>query len=161
MYNSGMNQLGATHSDFYLARTLSSIGRWADSQLDATLADRGLSIAKLGVLRELCDASEPVPLGKLAERLGCAKSNVTQLVDRLEHEGLVKRVPHPDDRRCIQATVTEEGRRRCDWGVQAEAKVEQQLFGNLSRTEKGQLASLLQHIRPAESSDNESHRTAL
>src|SRR5512146_3169731 len=101
-----MNQSRNTHPAFFLVKTLSGVGRWADSRLDAILADQGLSIAKLSLLRELCDASEPVPLGQLAERLDCAKSNVTQLVDRLEHEGLVRRVPHPDDRRCIRATVT-------------------------------------------------------
>ena len=41
----------------------------------------------------------------LAERLTCAKSNVTQLVDRLEADGLVRRKLDPSDRRSRLAIV--------------------------------------------------------
>ncbi len=155
-----MNKSGAIHSRLYLAEILSSAGHWADGRLDAKLAAQGLSIAKLSVLKELCQASEPLQLGQLAERLACAKSNVTQLVDRLEHEGLVKRVPHPNDRRCMRAAITEEGRRRCEWGAQAESETEHQLFGNLSQAEKEQLASLLAQIHVYERSSTDSHGIA-
>jgi DNA-binding MarR family transcriptional regulator len=138
-----MNESTNNEPSHLLLQQLSSVGHWANGRLDTTLAARGLSIAKLSVLRELCKSSEPLPLGQLAERLTCAKSNVTQLVDRLEHEGLVRRLPHPDDRRCIRAAVTEEGRRHCEWGLQTESEVEQQLFGRLSESKKEQLVSLL------------------
>ncbi len=141
-----MNEPRTIHSHPYLFRALSSAGHWVDGHLDARLAAQGLSIAKLSVLKELCQASEPLPLGQLAERLACAKSNVTQLVDRLEHEGLVRRVPDLNDRRCMHAAITDEGRRRCEWGAQAESELEQGLFGNLSGAEKGQLVSLLTRI---------------
>ena len=54
------------------------------SRLEASLAPTGLSLAKLGALRHLAESNEPLPLGHLAERIACVKSNVTQLVDRLE-----------------------------------------------------------------------------
>ncbi len=146
MYNTCMNESVNNDSSHLLFKHLSTVGHWANSRLDATLSPRGLSAAKLSVLRELCQESEPLTLGQLAQRLNCGKSNVTQLVDRLEHEGLVQRVPHPDDRRCIRASITEEGRRRCEWGLQAESEVERQLFGNLSEPKKEQLASLLAEI---------------
>ncbi len=146
LYNTAVNQSKHNDSSHLLLQQLASVGHWADNRLDATLALRGLSAAKLGVLRELCYASEPVPLGQLAARLACAKSNVTQLVDRLEREGLVRRLPHADDRRCIRAAITEEGRRRCEWGLQAESELAQQLFGNLSEPNREKLASLLGEI---------------
>ncbi len=117
-----------------------------NDRLDAMLAAQSLSVAKLSVLRELCQAKEPMPLGQLADRLTCVKSNVTQMVDRLEREGLVQRVPHPNDRRCMLAAVTEEGRRRCEWAIQTQMQVERQLFANLSKAEKEQLISLLAKI---------------
>jgi DNA-binding MarR family transcriptional regulator len=141
-----MNESVDNDPSHLLLMQLSSAGHWANSRLDATLSARGLSAAKLSILRELCKSSEPLPLGQLAERLTCAKSNVTQLVDRLEHEGLVRRLPYPDDRRCVRATVTEEGRRRCEWGLQAESEVEQELFKKLSESKKEHLASLLAEI---------------
>ncbi len=156
-----MNEPVNNDSSHLLFKQLSTVGHWANNRLDATLSPRGLSAAKLSVLRELCQASEPLALGQLAERLNCAKSNVTQLVDRLEHEGLVQRVPHPDDRRCIRASITEEGRRRCEWGLQAESEVERQLFENLSEPKKEQLASLLAEILLDTSLNAESERVEL
>lgn len=69
----------------------------------------GLSLAKFGVLAALVEAGEPLPLGQLAERIACVKSNVTQLVDRLEEDGLVRREPDPADRRVTRAAITEDG----------------------------------------------------
>jgi len=40
------------------------------------------------------------------------RSNITQLVDRLESEKLVKRVDDPDDRRSLRAAITPLGRER-------------------------------------------------
>jgi DNA-binding MarR family transcriptional regulator len=48
----------------------------------------------------------------MAEKLTCVRSNVTQLVDRLEGEGLVKRIDDPADRRAVRAQVTRLGRER-------------------------------------------------
>ena len=63
-----------------------------ESRVEARLSDVGLSLAKLAALHRLTEAGESLPLGQLADRLSCVKSNVTQLVDRLEADGLV----HPD-----------------------------------------------------------------
>ena len=45
-------------------------------------------------------------LTKLAARLTCVRSNITQLVDRLEADGLVRRVEDPKDRRSVRAALT-------------------------------------------------------
>ncbi|MEU6557908.1 MarR family transcriptional regulator [Streptomyces sp. NPDC046915] len=54
---------------------------------------------------------EPLPMRKLAQKLKCEPSNVTGIVDRLEHRGLVERRPDPADRRVKLAAATDEGRR--------------------------------------------------
>src|SRR5262245_18283359 len=86
---------------------------------DQALLASGLSTAKLGALLVLAEAAEPVPLGQLAERLACVKSNITQLVDRLEADGLVRRLPDVQDRRSKRAAITPEGRRRTEAGLKA------------------------------------------
>src|SRR5512135_2610723 len=83
-----------------------------EARLEEAVAPSGLSLAKLGVLQHLVEAREPLPLGQLAERIACVKSNVTQLVDRLEAEGLVVREIDPLDRRIVRAVITAAGRRR-------------------------------------------------
>lgn len=116
------------------------------SRLEAALEGDGLSIAKFGVLKELGSANEPLPLGQLAERLACVKSNVTQLVDRLEAEGLVRRVADLEDRRSTRAELTEEGRRRFEVGLKAEMALEQDLVRGLSSDEQEQLTNVLEKL---------------
>ncbi len=88
-----------------------------EARLELDLAGVGLSLAKLGVLRALAGAADPLTLGGIAENVGCVRSNVTQLVDRLEAEGLVRRVADPNDRRVVRAELTPAGRRSHTDGV--------------------------------------------
>ena len=93
-----------------LTLLLLDAARAVEARAEGALGEIGLSLAKLGALRHLVLAPEPLTLSQLAERHCCGKSNVTQLVDRLEADGLVARESDPDDRRTIRATVTESGR---------------------------------------------------
>src|SRR5262245_28979201 len=72
---------------FTLLGAASSIHDFIESRLSTV----GLSVPRLAALQRLVDAGGSLPLGQLADRLACVKSNVTQLVDRLEAEGLVTR----------------------------------------------------------------------
>ncbi len=129
-----------------LMRSLSQVGRMVDNQLDAALERYGLSIAKLGVLKALVSAEGPLTLGQIAGRLACVRSNVTQLIDSLEADRLVRRVPDPEDRRSIRATLTDEGRARCVAGLEEEAKVELELFKKLSLEDQAILRNLLRRF---------------
>jgi DNA-binding MarR family transcriptional regulator len=51
-----------------------------------------------------------VSLGKVGSRLQVHPTSVTNIVDRLEADGLVARVPHPGDRRATDASITDKGR---------------------------------------------------
>src|SRR5258708_2059449 len=83
-----------------------------ESQLEEALAQVELSGAKLAALTQLVEADEPVPLGELAARCACVRSNITQLVDRLEADKLVRRVDDAADRRSLRAAITPLGRER-------------------------------------------------
>ena len=93
-----------------LTLLLLDAARAVEARTEQALSEIGLSLAKLGALRHLVLAAEPLSLSQLAERHCCGKSNVTQLVDRLEADGLVARVSDPTDRRTVHATVTASGR---------------------------------------------------
>src|SRR5579862_3707303 len=77
--------------------------RALEMRLETAMDEVGLSMAKFGVLKTLAAASEPVTLTELASCQRCVRSNITQLIDRLESDGLVKRVDDPADRRSIRA----------------------------------------------------------
>jgi DNA-binding MarR family transcriptional regulator len=51
-----------------------------------------------------------LPLGKMGERLMIHPTSVTNIVDRLEAQGFIRRVPHPTDRRTTLAEITDAGR---------------------------------------------------
>ena len=113
------------------------------AHVDARLSRLGLSLPKLAALGVLKDAGESLPLSQLAERLSCVKSNITQLVDRLEADGFVSRAPDPNDRRARLAVLTTAGRVICDEGLKLRDEAERELFGQLSADEARQLAALV------------------
>jgi DNA-binding MarR family transcriptional regulator len=114
-----------------------------ESRVESRLSEAGLSMAKLAALRQLTLAGDVLPLGQLAERLACVKSNVTQLVDRLEADGLVSREGDPSDRRSRLAVLTDAGRQACARGSDLQQQAERELFGALSEDESAQLEKLL------------------
>ena len=122
---------------------IAQAGHLVDGRLDTTLESHGLSVAKIGLLRHLAEAEGPITLGQLAERLACVKSNVTQLVDRLEADGLARRTPDPDDRRSIRAVITDKGRQMFEAGLRAQQEAERRLARSLTSDEQTQLSALL------------------
>src|SRR3954470_18096396 len=118
----------------------------AEAEVEAKLGGVGLSLAKLFCLKALADAGDPLPLGQLAERLSCVKSNITQLVDRLESDGLVARLPDPRDRRGRLAALTVAGQRACEQGTQVQEEAERTLLGSLTADESRQLGTLLAKV---------------
>jgi DNA-binding MarR family transcriptional regulator len=80
--------------------------RNVQGQYEAALDDIGLSPAKYQALDALVKAGQPLALSELAGCLNCVRSNVTQLADRLESDGLMQRVDDPTDRRAIRAVIT-------------------------------------------------------
>jgi DNA-binding MarR family transcriptional regulator len=141
MYNTYMNDRPApTPAGLF---TLLHAADAAQSQVEAKLNTIGLSLAKLAALKVLHDAGDSLPLGQLADRLSCVKSNITQLVDRMEADGLVTREPDPNDRRSRLAVTTAAGKKSCEAGLRLQDKIERELFGGLSADEARQLTALL------------------
>ncbi len=141
-----MNRLPARPFDL---STLLHAAYAAEAVVEARLAGIGLSMAKLQALKALSAAGESMPLSQLAERLACVKSNITQLVDRLEADGFVARQADPHDRRARLAVLTAPGRRACQEGVKLQDDAERALLGSLSAADAEQLTTLLAKVKPA------------
>jgi MarR family transcriptional regulator, organic hydroperoxide resistance regulator len=77
---------------------------------DVRVHELGVAPRQAKALRRL-DPDAPIAMSRLAEALHCDNSNVTQIVDRLEADGLVERRPAPHDRRVKTLVLTDEGRR--------------------------------------------------
>jgi DNA-binding MarR family transcriptional regulator len=81
-------------------------------RIDDVLKPFGLTFARFEVLALLSfTRTGALPLGKLGERLQVHAASVTNAVDRLEADGLVRRAPNPTDGRGTLAAITAKGRR--------------------------------------------------
>jgi DNA-binding MarR family transcriptional regulator len=88
-----------------------------------------------------------VPLRVLAETQHCVPSNITALIDRLEAEGLVRRVNDPADRRSRLAELTAVGRDRASAGAVVVDAVIDEFKATLSPAEADALAGALAALR--------------
>ena len=95
-----------------------------------------LSFTKTGAL----------PLGKVGERLQVHRTSVTNIIDKLEKDLLVRRVPHAADRRTTLAEITDAGR---EVALRATALLNDDAFGlaALDDAEQEQLTELLRTLR--------------
>ena len=118
-----------------------------EQRLEAALAEVGLSMAKYGVVSELASAGEPLALSELAARQSCVRSNMTQLIDRLETDGLVRRVDDPADRRSVRAAITRLGQERAAAGARAMRRVEEDFAASIPPRDRAVLSRMLTGVK--------------
>jgi DNA-binding MarR family transcriptional regulator len=118
-----------------------------EGRLEEALATVNLSGPKFGALSVLVAADQPLSLSELAAKLTCVRSNITQLVDRLEADGLVKRTDDPADRRGVRAEATPLGRQRHAAGAKVVNKIHDELGKQLSALDQEALKRVLDAIK--------------
>jgi DNA-binding MarR family transcriptional regulator len=114
-----------------------------EERLEAQLAAAGLSGAKLRILTQLAHAGKPPAISELAESHGCVRSNITQIMDRLETEGLVRRVDDPVDGRVVRAQLTARGRERQERGAELFRAIEAEITATLPPADRESLERAL------------------
>ncbi|BCN78185.1 MarR family transcriptional regulator [Prescottella equi] len=81
------------------------------ARVDEALKPFGLTFSRYELLTLLTfTRSGALPMAKASARLQVHPTSVTNAVDRLENAGLVRRVPHPTDRRATLIEITDDGR---------------------------------------------------
>jgi len=138
---------GRADKDRQLMFSLVNAGRAIEQRLEEALAGVGLSLAKFGALTHLVEAGEPLNLSECARKMTCVRSNITQLMDRLEADGLVRRVEDPRDRRAVRAAVTPLGAMRQAAGAKVAARVQGELARTLNDRDRGALERALSVIK--------------
>ena len=107
-------QWGARWAAVHEMRAVTSLMRVQQlvlAELDSILRPHGLTFARYEALVLLTfSRNGSLPLGKMGERLQVHPTSVTSIVDRLEAQGLVRRVKHPRDGRGVLAEITDVGR---------------------------------------------------
>ncbi|MBO0840673.1 MAG: MarR family transcriptional regulator [Sciscionella sp.] len=117
------------------------------SAVDGALKPHGLTFARYEALVLLYFSRRgSLPMRVMGQRLQLHPTSVTNIVDRLEADGLVKRVPHPSDRRTTLVEITEKGLRRREIATTAVTDIDFGMRG-LTDDQLAQLTELLATIR--------------
>jgi DNA-binding MarR family transcriptional regulator len=133
-------------NDRHLMFSIINTGRAVEQSVEEALTRVGLSLAKFGALTHLVEAGEPLSLSECAKKMICVRSNITQLMDRLEADGLVRRVADPQDRRAVRAAVTQLGLKRQAAGAKEVARMQAELFKTLGGVDQRALRRALSAI---------------
>ncbi|MGD0880166.1 MAG: MarR family transcriptional regulator [Acidimicrobiales bacterium] len=115
--------------------------------VDGALRPFGLTFARYeGLVLLLFSRRGTLPLGIMGQRLMIHPASVTNIIDRLEAQGLVRRSPHPTDGRTTLAEITEAGRALA---LEATTAVNDVAFGlgGLGRSDLEDLQRIIASLR--------------
>lgn len=114
-----------------------------------TVFDRyDINSASFDVLASLRRSGPPFRMtaGELAKSSLVTTGGITLRIDRLEEAGLVDRLRLRDDRRVVDAQLTDAGLKVVDEVADVHFENEQRMLAELSDTERRQLARLLRKL---------------
>jgi DNA-binding MarR family transcriptional regulator len=119
------------------------------SAVDGALRPHGLTFARYEALVLLTfSRTGQLPMRVMGDRLQLHPTSVTNIVDRLQADGLVRRVPHPTDRRATIVEITDTGTALLEKATDAVTRIRFGLEG-LTPEEEAQLTELLGRVRRA------------
>lgn len=112
----------------------------------AAFSRHGVHEGQQFILRLLWDHDGQTP-GEIARRLGLATPTVTRAATRMEAAGLLRREPHPSDRRLVRLLLTERGH-SLEGVIAAETdKLTERALGTFGPAERERLIRALVAIR--------------
>lgn len=116
-------------------------------QVNEVMREHDLTFARYQVLAWLAmDPESSLALSWISKTLRTPPATVTNLIDRLENDGLVRREPHPSDARTTLAVITARGRKLADTATRdLNATVYERI--DLSETKRNLLIDLLGELR--------------
>lgn len=118
-----------------------------NDQVNKVMKTHDLTFPRYEVLAWLAtDPESSLTLSWISKTLRIPPATVTNLIDRLEDDGLVRRVPHPSDARTTLAEITPRGRRLAHNATRdLNANVYERI--GLSEAKRNQLIELLGELR--------------
>ena len=108
----------------------------------SVVRDKGMTLPQMHTL-EILGVSAPLRMKELAHKMGVTTGTLTVQVDRLEREGMVRRIPHSEDRRSILVALTDTGRELFEEHHGLHEQLTRDITAQLSDGERALLAELL------------------
>jgi DNA-binding MarR family transcriptional regulator len=117
------------------------------ADLDARLRVHGITFSRYEALVLLLfSRTGALPLSKIGQRLQVHATSVTNVIDRLESAGLVRREPNPRDGRGTLAVITDAGRKVAEAATR-DLNDARFGLGALTSEELAELFRLLRRVR--------------
>ena len=133
------------------------LARHLDRQRGAAFAGSGLESWEFDVLAALRRAGPTHRLspGQLLKETMVTSGTMTNRVDRLAARGLVTREPHPEDRRAVLVSLTDQGRRTVDAAFADLLAAEQQILADLDPAHREAITTALRALLAPYGSDRD------
>jgi DNA-binding MarR family transcriptional regulator len=117
-------------------------------QLESLDLDVGMTGARFTLLMTLYFSRENLlAQNEISRELNVSRTNITNLIDGLERDGLVERVPNPSDRRVSYAQLTESGRAVCVQLMPKMTDLMEDGLAGFSDDEKSQFKQFLYRVQ--------------
>ena len=128
-------------------RLLSCTARVEGAIRNRLRSEFATTLPRFDLMAQLERQPEGLTMGELSQRMMVTGGNVTGITDQLEAEGLVRRAPHPSDRRAFAVQLTAAGKRQFRRMAATHEQWVIELLAGWSVPEKTQLQALLGSLK--------------
>ncbi len=119
---------------------------WMNEKMRSLFEEHELTSQQFNILRILRGAGQPLSTLQIRQRMLDKMSDTSRIVDRLIIKGLVKKTICKTDKRLVDVTITDKGKKLLSKLDEHQDEMDK-VVGNLSETEAKQLNELLDKIR--------------
>ncbi len=119
---------------------------WVNEQMKILLEKQGLTSQQFNILRILRGAAAPLSTLQIRQRMLDKMSDTSRIVDRLVIKGLVKKVVCKTDKRLVDVSITEKGKKLLAKLDDSQAEMDA-VLSNLTEGEAKTFNKLLDKIR--------------
>ncbi|MEI7472163.1 MAG: MarR family transcriptional regulator [Chitinophagaceae bacterium] len=119
---------------------------WMTEKMKILFGKFGLTSQQFNILRILRGAGQPLSTLQIRQRMLDKMSDTSRIVDRLILKGLVKKVICKTDKRLVDVSITEKGKKLLAKMDEHEYEMDA-VFNNLSESEAKTINKLLDKIR--------------
>ncbi len=119
---------------------------WVNEKLRSFFDKEDITPQQFNILRILRGAGQPISTLQIRQRMLDKMSDTSRIVDRLLVKDLVQKNTCPNDKRLVDVSITDKGRRILD-KIDAHNQEMDAIFDNLTEAEARTLNKLLDKLR--------------
>lgn len=119
---------------------------WVNERLKLVFEKTAITPQQFNILRILRGAGQPLSTLQIRQRMLDKMSDTSRIVDRLLVKGLVKKVVCNTDKRLVDVSITDKGKKLLEKMDKYQDEMDA-IAGNITDTEAKQLNRLLDKIR--------------